>query len=176
MTPRQPPILAAVSLASFLGSVDGSVVNAALPILMRNLKSDFATTQWILLAYLLGLTVLQVGMGRLVTCSAKSRFSHWHLLLLVGSVVCGFSPTVSADVLSLCSVDRGGDDAVARFGDPHRDLAEPETRQGDRHHSWGDRPGHHGGPAPGGFLIERLNWRWIFFINLPVGALARCWL
>ena len=96
MTPRKWPILAAVSLASFLGSVDGSVVNAASPILMRELKSDFATTQWIILAYLLGLTVLQVGMGRLADLIGKKVvFTTGISIFLIGSLVCGFAPTIS---------------------------------------------------------------------------------
>ena len=66
-------ILIAVGIVLFLGSVDGSIVNVALPTLMSDFHADFPTVQWVVLSYLLGLTVLLVSMGRLADMLGKKR-------------------------------------------------------------------------------------------------------
>ncbi len=66
-------VLVAVGLALFLGSLDGSIVNVAVTPLMQNLRADFPTVQWVILAYLLTLTLLLVGMGRLADMLGKKR-------------------------------------------------------------------------------------------------------
>ena len=69
----QPPVdygrkwyvMAAVAMGIFLATIDGSIVNIALPTLVRELDTEFAVVQWVVLAYLLTVTTLILGMGRL---------------------------------------------------------------------------------------------------------------
>ena len=89
-------ILAAVGMCLFLGSVDGSIVNVALPTLMSEFDASFAAIQWVTLAYLIGLTILLVGMGRLADMVGKKLiFTTGIVLFLTGSALCGLAPTVA---------------------------------------------------------------------------------
>ena len=63
-------VLAAVSMGIFLSTIDSSIVNVALPTLVRELNTDFATVQWVVLAYLLTVTTLLaalIGLGIFMT-------------------------------------------------------------------------------------------------------------
>ena len=88
-------ILVAVGLCLFLGSVDGSIINVAVPTLIVKLNTDFPTVQWVILSYLLGMALLLVGMGRLADMVGKKRiFVLGIALFLLGSALCGLAPTV----------------------------------------------------------------------------------
>ena len=174
MSSRKWFVLAAVSLASFLGSVDGSVVNAASPILMRELNTDFATTQWIILAYLLGLTVLQVGMGRLADLVGKKRvFTMGIAIFLVASAVCGLASTIYWRLL-FRFIQSIGASMMLSIGSAILTETWPPEQRG---RAIGFTAGVIGlgiiaGPAIGGLLIENFSWRWIFYLNLPVGFVS----
>ena len=58
-------VMAAVAMSTFLATIDGSIVNVALPTLVRELDAGFATVQWVVLVYLLTLATLLLSMGRL---------------------------------------------------------------------------------------------------------------
>jgi MFS family permease len=80
-------IMIAVSLTLFLGTIDSTIVNVALPTLVRELNTDFATIQWVVLAFLVGLSTLQLSVGRLADMMGKKRIfatgpvSYTHLTL-----------------------------------------------------------------------------------------------
>ena len=138
-------ILIAVGIVLFLGSVDGSIVNVALPTLMSDFNADFPTVQWVVLAYLLGLTVLLVSMGRLADMLGKKRvFASGIVLFLarLGPVRAG-ARCLLADRLSFPAVDWRGHDAGAWRRHPDRDLAGarawPGHRLCGRFHLDGDR-------------------------------------
>ncbi|MFN8443411.1 MAG: MFS transporter [Caldilineaceae bacterium] len=174
MSSRKWFVLAAVSLAAFLGSVDGSVVNAASPILMRELQADFATTQWIILAYLLGLTVLQVGMGRLADLIGKKLvFTTGIVIFLAGSALCGLATSVYW-LLLFRFIQSIGASMMLSIGSAILTETWPHAQRGQ---AIGFTAGIIGlgiiaGPAIGGLLIESLSWHWIFYLNLPVGFVA----
>ncbi|MBK8047763.1 MAG: MFS transporter [Anaerolineales bacterium] len=88
-------VLIAVGLCVFLGSLDGSIVNVALPTLIEEFNTDFSTIQWVTLAYLIGLALLLVSMGRLADIIGKKRvFVTGIVLFLAGSALCGLAPDV----------------------------------------------------------------------------------
>ena len=64
-------ILASVAMGVFLATIDGSIVNIALPSLVAELHTDFATVQWVVLAYLLINVTLMLGVGRLADMIGK---------------------------------------------------------------------------------------------------------
>ena len=85
----------AVGTGIFLSTIDGSIVNVALPTLVRDLGSDFATVQWVVLAYLLTLTALIVGVGRLADMSGKKHiYSAGLMVFAVGSLPFGPASSV----------------------------------------------------------------------------------
>ena len=90
-------ILGAVSLSLFMGSVDSSIVNVALPTLVTDFNTNFPTIQWVVLAFLLGLSVLMLSVGRLADMIGKKRiFMTGMVIFVIGSALCGLSPSVYA--------------------------------------------------------------------------------
>ena len=88
-------VMIAVGTGIFLSTIDGSIVNIALPTLVRELATDLATVQWVVLAYLLTLTTLILGVGRLADMKGKKPiYITGFIVFTVGSVLCGLSPNV----------------------------------------------------------------------------------
>ena len=167
-------ILVVVSAASFLGSVDGSVVNLTLPTLMKELNADFPTTQWVILAYLLGLTVLMPGMGRLADMTEKRRIFAGGLIVFLGSsILCAAAPNIYW-LIAFRFVQSIGAAMMLPLSIAIITATWPARERGM---AIGIASGVISfgivfGPAVGGFLLEWGGWRWIFFVNIPIGLLT----
>ena len=167
-------ILAAVGMCLFLGSVDGSIVNVALPTLMGEFNASFAAIQWVTLAYLIGLTILLVGMGRLADMMGKKLiFTTGIVLFLAGSALCGLAPTV-AWLIGFRFLQSIGAAMIIALGVAILTETWPARERGK---VIGLSAGFISlgivfGPAIGGIMLEYLSWHWIFFVNLPIGAVA----
>ncbi len=90
-------VMAAVAMSIFLGTVDSSIVNVALPTLVHDLNTNFAVVRWVVLAYLLTLTTLLLSMGRLGDMFGKKPiFTAGFVVFTTGSVLCGLSSNIYA--------------------------------------------------------------------------------
>jgi EmrB/QacA subfamily drug resistance transporter len=173
-TARQWYVLVAVGFCLFLGSVDGSIVNVALPTLMQDFGADFPTVQWVVLAYLLGLTVLMVSMGRLADLIGKKRvFSVGILLFLLGSMLCGLAPTIYW-LIVFRFLQSFGAAMMLALGTAILTEVWPSYKRGQ---AIGMAAGFISlgivvGPAVGGVMLQYLSWQWIFYVNVPIGAVA----
>ena len=79
----------------FLTTIDGSIVNLALPTLVRYFDTSFAVVQWVVLAYLLTISTLMLSFGRLADMIGKKAiYTSGFIIFTIGSVLCGFSPTI----------------------------------------------------------------------------------
>lgn len=88
-------VLAAVAMSTFLAGIDGSIVNVALPTLVRDLQTNFSTVQWVVLAYLLTIATLILGIGRLADIRGKKPlYSTGFVIFTLGSVLCGMASSV----------------------------------------------------------------------------------
>jgi len=88
-------ILTAVGTGIFLATIDGSIVNIALPTLVNELGTDFTTVQWVVLAYLLTVTTLMLGIGRLADMKGKKTiYTTGFIIFTLGSLLCGLSDSV----------------------------------------------------------------------------------
>ena len=179
-TPTQPAshhdtargwVLIAVGLCLFLGSVDGSIVNVALPTLMQDFNASFPAVQWVVLSYLLGLTVLMVSMGRLADMIGKKRvFSTGIVLFLLVSAV---RPVPDIYVLVACRFLQSiGAAMMLALGTAILTEVWPSYKRGQ---AIGFAAGFISlgivfGPAIGGIMLQYLSWHWIFFVNVPIGA------
>lgn len=167
-------ILVAVGIVLFLGSVDGSIVNVALPTLMTDFGTDFPTVQWVVLAYLLGLAVLTVSMGRLADMVGKKLiFTIGIVLFLAGSALCGFAPSIAL-LIAFRFLQSIGAAMMLALGTAI--LTETWPRQ-ERGKAIGFAAGFISlgivfGPAIGGIMLQYLTWHWIFYVNVPIGAAA----
>jgi EmrB/QacA subfamily drug resistance transporter len=167
-------VLAAVSMGIFLSTIDSSIVNVALPTLVRELNTDFATVQWVVLAYLLGLATLLLSMGRLGDMVGKKPiYVTGFVIFTSGSVLCGLAPAVHWLVLFRL-VQAIGASMIMALGMAIVTEAFPPNERGKALGISGTvvSIGIVVGPTVGGLILDALSWHWIFFVNLPVGIVG----
>jgi EmrB/QacA subfamily drug resistance transporter len=152
----------------------GSIVNVALPTLVADLQTNFATVQWVVLAYLLTLGTLLLTVGRLADIyGKKSIYVSGFLVFTVGSVLCGLAPTVYW-LIGLRIVQAIGAAMIFALGAAIVTEAFPDNERGRALGITGAivSLGIVTGPVVGGVIIGALSWHWIFFVNLPIGLLG----
>ncbi len=157
-----------------MSSIDGTIVNVALPSLTRDLSTDFATIQWVVLAYLLGLAVLMLSMGRLGDMVGKKRvFTVGLVVFVTGSILCGLSPDVTW-LIGFRFLQSIGAAMMMALGVAIVTETWPAHERGTAIGISGGiiSLGIAAGPALGGVILQHLNWRWIFFVNIPIGVAA----
>jgi EmrB/QacA subfamily drug resistance transporter len=166
--------LAASALASGMAFLDTTVVNVALPHLGRDLHATVGGLQWTVTGYVLTLASFVLLGGAL-----GDRYGRRRVFLLgvawftLASVLCGLSPTIG--VLVAARALQGCGAALLTPGSLA--LVQSSFDERDRGRAIGAWSGLSGvstavGPFLGGWLIDALSWRWIFFLNVPVAAVA----
>lgn len=163
--------LAVVCAATALLLLDVTVVNVALPAIQDDLGASFSELQWVIDAYALTLAVTLLTFGSLADRIGRRRvFVGGVLLFTAASVACAAARSpVALDVARAVQ----GLGAAAMFATSLALLAE-EYRGDDRGRAlgvWGavSAAALAIGPLVGGALIDGIDWRWIFWLNLPVG-------
>ena len=167
-------ITAAVTLATLMQTLDTTIANVALPHIQGSLSGTQAQMAWVLTSYIIATAITIPFTGWLATCIGRKRVFLFSIAgFVITSVMCGLSedlpeivifrflqgacgaslmPLSQAVLLSINSKENSGK-AMALWG-------------------FGATLGSVLGPLIGGYLTENYNWRWIFFINIPIGALA----
>ena len=170
-------VMTAVAAGILLTTIDGSIVNVALPTLVRDLQTDFATIQWIVLAYLLTLATLMLSLGRLGDMIGKKKiYTAGFIIFTVGSILCGLAPTVFW-LIGLRVLQAVGGAMLLALGMAIVTEAFPQQERGRALGITGTfvSVGIVLGPTLGGLILNWLSWRWIFYVNFPIGA-AGTWL
>jgi len=167
-------VMAAVAMGVFLATIDGSIVNVALPTLVRAFETEFAVVQWVVLSYLLTVTTLMLSMGRLGDMVGKKPlYAGGFVIFTMGSVLCGLAPTVYW-LIAFRLLQAIGAAMMMALGMAIVTEAFPPSERGKALGLSGTMVsvGIVLGPVLGGLLIGALSWRWIFFVNLPVGIVG----
>lgn len=158
----------------FLATIDGSIVNIALPSLVAELHTDFATVQWVVLGYLLINVTLMLGVGRLADMIGKKYlYSIGFVVFTIGSALCGLSSNVY--MLIACRVFQAfGAVLMAALGTAIVTEAFPMAERGRALGINGLMVslGIISGPTLGGLILGVASWHWIFFVNLPIGVVG----
>lgn len=166
--------LASLSLAVLLASLGTGIANVALPTLAEAFKASFQAVQWVVLAYLLAITTMIVSVGRLGDLVGRRRLLVAGIsLFTLASVLCGLAPTLWLLIVARALQGLGAAIMMALTMALVGETV-PKAKTGSAIGLLGTMSaiGTALGPSLGGMLIAGLGWQAIFFINLPLGALA----
>src|SRR5579871_4397699 len=166
--------LLAVCIGVFMLLIDVTVVNTALPAIQRSLHASFSDLQWVVNAYALTLAAFLLTAGSLSDLVGRKRvFSTGLALFTISSLICGVS--ASPLMLNLARGAQGIGGAIMLSSS--LSLIANAFRGRDRGTAFAVYGAVLGaavavGPLVGGGLTSGLGWRWIFFVNVPIGAFA----
>ncbi len=167
-------VLAASVVGSGIAFLDSTVVNVALPAIGRSFDTGFSEFQWVINAYLITLGALVLLGGSLGDLLGKRRMFvaglGWFALASIG---CGLAPTIEALFVARALQGLG----AALLIPSSLAIVQQAFRPRDRGRAIGLWSGLAGlatvvGPFLGGFLVDTLSWRWVFFVNPPLAAIA----
>jgi EmrB/QacA subfamily drug resistance transporter len=166
-------IFSGLMLALLIASLDQTVVATALPTIVGDL-GGLSQLSWVVTGYLLTSTVSTPLWGKLGDLYGRKRlFQASIVLFLLGSALCGLSQNMAELILFRALQGLGGGGIFVLSQAIIADVVPP--RQLGRYQGvFGAVFGVSSvaGPLLGGFFVETLSWRWIFYINLPIGAAA----
>lgn len=166
--------LAALSLASLLAALGTSIANVGLPALSQGLAAPLAAVQWVVIAYLLAVTALVAGAGRLGDLVGRRRLLLGGITVYAAaSALCGVAPALWLLVVARAAQGAG---AAVMMALTVAMIAEavPKERAGSAMGLLGTMSavGTALGPSLGGVLIAAFGWRAIFLAGLPLGLVA----
>ncbi len=170
-------VLLATIMGSGMAMLDGTVVNVALPTIGRELSVGITGLQWTVNAYTLTLAGLLLLGGSLGDRYGRRRlFVAGVVWFAMASMLCGLAPNGSLLIAARALQGVGG----ALLTPGSLAIIQANFRPEDRGAAVGAWSGFGGvaaaiGPFLGGYLVQALSWRWIFFINVPVAA-AVAWI
>ena len=166
-------MLTATTLASSMAFIDGTVVNVALSALQANLNATIVDVQWVIEAYSLLLAALLLVGGSLGDHYGRRRvFLIGVALFAVASARCGLAPNI--DQLIVARAAQGLGAALLVPGSlAIISSSFPENERGRAIGTWSGFSAITTaiGPVIGGWLIEHVSWRAVFFINVPIALL-----
>jgi DHA2 family multidrug resistance protein len=167
-------ITASVGLASFLYSVDWTIAAVALP----HMQGTFAASQdqigWVITSYIVASALSIPSAGWLSLRFGRKRlFMSAVTVFLMASIVCGAANSLEVEVMARIVQGLGGAFLIPLSHAIILDTYPPEE-QGKAMALWGMAAvmGSFVGPTVGGYVTEYLSWRYIFYINVPVGLVA----
>jgi EmrB/QacA subfamily drug resistance transporter len=180
-SPQDPPAnpkrwlgLAGIGTGVFMFTLDGSIVNVALPTLAQALGASLAAVQWVPLAYLLVLTSLVMGAARLGDVHGRKRAYLFGLgLFVVASALCGLAWSIGW-LIAFRALQGLGAVFVSALGGAIIAQTFPTSERGRALGVIGScvTLGIALGPTIGAFVIHLVGWRWMFLVNIPVGLAA----
>ncbi|HEX7667351.1 MAG TPA: DHA2 family efflux MFS transporter permease subunit [Polyangiaceae bacterium] len=163
-----------VTLATFMEVLDTSIANVALPYIAGGLSSTQEESTWVLTSYLVSNAIILPISGWLATRIGRKRFYMMCVALFTGSsFLCGLAPSLGTLIFFRVLQGLGGGGLAPSEQSILSDTFEPKKR-GMAFAIYGMAvvlaPAI--GPTLGGWITDHVSWRWIFFLNVPVGLMS----
>ncbi|HEY4279277.1 MAG TPA: MFS transporter [Conexibacter sp.] len=166
--------LIAVCLGTFMLLVDVTIVNVALPDMALDLNASFAGLQWVVDIYALALAALLLIIGSLSDIVGRRRTYVVGLVIFIAaSFACGIAPS-QAVLVTARAVQGVGAAAMFATTIALINASYSGRARGVAFGIWGATNGAAAaaGPIVGGLLTQGLSWRWVFFVNVPIGLVT----
>lgn len=164
-------ILLNVCVGQFIVGLDQRALLVALPTLTHTFNSSLTTVQWVLLIYDLLLIGTVITVGRLGDLFGRRRlYASGFLVFVFSSALCGAAQS-TWQIILFRGLQAIGGAMISANGRAVASIAFPASERGKAmgFASMAFHVGFLTGPTLGGILIDTIGWRWIFYLNLPVG-------
>lgn len=164
-------VLLITTVSVFMSTLDGSIVNIALPVIAREMGVAISSVQWVVTSYLLTISVLLPVIGKLSDLFGKKYiFASGYLVFALGSAMCGLSHALATLVVSRI-LQAVGASAMMSLSQGIVTGIFPANERGKALGINGTMVavGSLVGPSLGGMLINAFRWESIFYINIPIG-------
>lgn len=167
-------VVATVCIGALMAALDASIINVALPNLEQQFHTRMSEIEWVSLSYLLSLASSILIFGRLADMiGRKWLYTIGFIIFSLSSLFCGLAQTLS--ILIVCRIFQGigaamlqaNSVSIITFATPKADLGKAIGFQASA-----QGIGLSLGPVVGGALLSFVSWKWLFFINLPVGIIG----
>jgi MFS transporter, DHA2 family, multidrug resistance protein len=167
-------IAIAVMFATFMEVLDTTVVNVSLPHIASTMSATTDEATWVLTSYLVANAIILPMTGWLASVLGRKKLLMWSTMgFTAASLLCGIAPNLAA--LVIFRIIQGA------TGGALQPLSQAVLLESFKPEERGKAMGFWGlgivvapilGPVFGGWITENYNWRWVFYINLPVGAMS----
>ena len=167
-------VLAATILGSSLAFIDSTVVNVALPALQSSLNATLAEVQWVVESYALTLAALLLTGGALGDRRGRRKvFAGGVSVFAAASAWCGLSQTIG-ELIAARALQGVGAALLVPGSLSLISASFPAAERGRAIGTWSGFTAITAalGPVLGGWLVQHLSWRWVFFINLPLALIV----
>ena len=167
-------VMTAVGVGSLLGSIDGSIVQVALPTIGRDFGTDVATADWVVAIYVLMASALLLTFGRIGDMRGQKPIYVWGIAtFVISSALCGLAPKIALLILFRAVQGMGG----SMFTSNASGILTVTFPPSQRGRVLGLQVlmiylGGTLGPVLGGWLTDAFTWRAIFYVNVPIGLAA----
>jgi len=171
---RRELVLLVVFLGVMMSAIDSTIVVLAIPTIVDKLHSNLEMAGWVIMVYIIVIAALSAQMGRLGDSIGRSKiYNLGFLIFTAGSALCGASPSMEALIAFRALQALGGAMMQSTSGAVIADYYPPNLRgRAFGYTSIGWNIGSTLGIVLGGFITTALGWRFIFYINVPIGIAA----
>jgi EmrB/QacA subfamily drug resistance transporter len=170
-------VLSVTTVGALMAAIDSTIVILGLPEMMTELHADLIEMVWVIMGYILVSTVFLLTFGRAADMFGRVRmYNLGFVIFTIGSALCGFSQ--NATQLILFRLVQGSGAAMLAVNSVAivTEVFPPNERGralGVNAVTWA--AGGVFGPILGGLILNAGSWRWIFFINVPIGIFGALW-
>lgn len=174
VNPRRWMILISVGIFTLMATLDGSIVNIALPVISKNLNIGMNMAEWVVSIYLVTICIFLLMFGKIADSVGKIKiFKIGSVMFIIGSIICGLSSDLTMLLLGRVVQAIGASMSMAT----NNGIITQSFPLRERGYALGYigsfvSIGAIAGPGIGGMILGHFHWSYIFWINIPIGLIA----